>query len=171
MIGTGPPRLSARQNRSAGPNAGATRASPNTPTWAAAGPKADPAILNPPPTSPMTLPSGTRTPVSVIVGVECARWPIVSGVPVTVRPVTGPGMRSTDRAVLAAAAGSVRATMHIRSGPVPSQPAEFDTHFLAPVITQSPASRTAVVRTPSARGRASQFALPPGSGGTRAPYP
>src|ERR1700683_2175117 len=111
----------------------------------------------------MTLPSGTRTSVRAIAGVECARWPIVSGVPVTVSPVTGPGTRSTDRPVLAAAAGSVRGTTHIRSGPVPSQPAEFDTHFLAPVITHSPASRTALVRMPSAGGGASKLALPPGS--------
>src|SRR5580693_4840844 len=152
MIGTGPPRLSARANHSAWSNAARIRASPNTPTWAAAGAKADPTIRNPPPTSPTTLSSGTRTSVRVIVGVECARYPIVSGVPVTLSPVTGPVTSSTERAVLAAAAGSVRATTDIRSGPVPSQPAELDTHFLAPLITQWPASRTAVVRTPSAGG-------------------
>ena len=84
----------------------------------------------------MTLFSGTRTSVRVIVGVECPRYPIVSGAPVTRSPLTGPVTRSTDRPVLAVAAGSVRATTDIRSGPVPSQPAEFDTHFLAPAITQ-----------------------------------
>src|SRR6266567_3406614 len=136
MIGTGPPRLLARANRSAWSNAARIRASPNTPTWAAAGANADPTIVSPPPTSPTTLPSGTRTSARVIAGVECARCPIVSGVPVTLSPETGPVTRNTERAVLAAAAGSVRATTDIRSGPVPSQPAEFDTHFLAPVITQ-----------------------------------
>ena len=78
-------------------------------------------------------------------------------------PRAGPVTAMIEIAPSGGASGSVRHTTVIRSAPVPPHPVPLETHFFAPLMTQSSPSRCATVRTPAPGAGAAKLALPPGS--------